>query len=310
MLENSKKIQMRDAVINALYSKAKKDKNIIFISNEQGAIALDKFRSDLPDQFINAGISEQNLISMASGLANTGKKVFVYSIASFISLRCLEQIKLDLCVMKSPVKILAVGTGYSYSQDGPSHHSTEDLAIISSLPNIEFYSPSNSVFAEKLVPKLLKSKNPAYIRLDRDVLIYPDNKFKFNNDFVVHNAKKNNDLCTIISTGVMTSKALSLIKKFNKSIKIIDMIKLKPFNEKKVLNEIKHSKKIVVIEEHVSNGGLSGVIAQLIMQLKQKIKFKKICLNEKNTFIYGSREIIHKKNNMDEKDIIKIINSI
>ena len=167
MLREYNKIQMRDAVIRKLYLEAKKNKNIIFISNEQGAISLDKFRANLPDQFINAGISEQNLISMAAGLANTGKNVFVYSIASFISLRCLEQIKLDLCVMKSPVKILGVGSGYSYAQDGPSHHSTEDFAILNALPNIEFYSPSNSMIAEKLVEKLLILNTESLIDLKK-----------------------------------------------------------------------------------------------------------------------------------------------
>ena len=108
----------------------------------------------------------------------------------------------------------------------------------------------------------------------------------------------------------MSSKVLSIIKSLKKSIKLIDMIKLKPLNNMKLLKEIKGSKKIIVIEEHVSHGGLSSLIAQLIIELKEKIKFKKINLIEKSTFIYGSRDLIHKKNKMLDKDIIKIINTI
>ena len=118
---------MRDAFITRLYRKAKKNPDIIFCSTEFGAPSLDVFRRDLPKQFVNLGISEQNLISVAAGLTLGGKKVFVYTIASFITLRCYEQIKIDLCAMNLPVTIIGVGTCYSYAVDGPTHHATEDI---------------------------------------------------------------------------------------------------------------------------------------------------------------------------------------
>ena len=111
-------VQMRDAFLSMLYQKAIGDPDIILLTNDQGAISLDDFKEKLPNQFFNIGISEQNIISVAAGLVLTGKKVYVYSLLSFIFLRCYEQIKIDLCAMKLPVTIVGVGSGYSYSPDG------------------------------------------------------------------------------------------------------------------------------------------------------------------------------------------------
>ena len=178
----SNNIQMRDAFIGNLYERANLDSNIILISNEQGAISLDQLRKNLPQQFINAGISEQNIISVAAGLALYGKKVFVYSIASFITLRCYEQIKIDLCAMNLPVTIVGVGACYSYSTDGPTHHATEDISIMRALPNMCMFNPADSNTTAALVDISLQSHTPTYIRLDREVLptIYGQNKRIFN----------------------------------------------------------------------------------------------------------------------------------
>ena len=136
-------MQMRDFFINEIYNAAKKNKNIILITNDQGAQSLDKFRKDLPKQFINAGISEQNIITAAAGMAQQKKKIFVYSIASFITLRCLEQIKLDVNLMKLPVTIFGVGASYSYDSAGPTHHSIEDISILRTMKNLEIFLSSN-----------------------------------------------------------------------------------------------------------------------------------------------------------------------
>ena len=206
MSENN--VQMRDAFLSMLYQKAIENPDIILLTNDQGAISLDDFKEKLPNQFFNIGISEQNIISVAAGLVLTGKKVYVYSLLSFIVLRCYEQIKIDLCAMKLPVTIVGVGSGYSYSPDGPTHHATEDISIMRALPNMTIYSPSDSNIVPALVDITLKSKTPSYIRLDRQLL-----PLLYNKDHNLHEGfsilREGNDV-TVISTGVMVHRALEV----------------------------------------------------------------------------------------------------
>jgi len=301
-------VQMRDAFISKLYEYAKKNSDIIYVSNDQGAISLDKFRSDIPNQFINAGVSEQNIISTATGLSLGGKKVYIYSIASFITLRCFEQIKLDLCAMNTPITIIGVGACYSYSYDGPTHHATEDISIMRSLPNMEIYSPSDSNTARGLVDISMKSSSPIYIRLDREKLpILYNEKDDFSIGF--KSIKNGKDIC-ILATGIMTHVALDVaeeLKKENLDTKVIDIYRLKPINIKELVKEIIDIKKIITLEEHSINGGLGSIIAEIFADFNVKKELKRIGIEDKFLFAYGSRKKLHIDSGIDKKSIIKKI---
>jgi transketolase len=304
--------QMRDAYISRMYELAKKDKNIIFISNEQGAMSLDKFRSELPEQFINAGISEQNIISMAAGLCHSGKRVIVYSIATFITLRCFEQIKIDLCVMKLPVTIVGVGTCYSYSTDGPTHHATEDISIMRSLDNMEIYSPSDSVTAHNLADYSVQTKSPTYIRLDREKMpVINSLEQKIDEGFSV--LSKGVDYC-VVSTGNMSHTAIEVSEKLKQdsiSLKVIDIYKLKPLNSKKLLSELKGCKMIFTMEEHTINGGLGSIISELILDNDLNIRLKRFAVKDGNLYNYAERHLLHKQNEIDADSLYnKIVNYI
>ena len=160
-------MQMRDFLIDEIYKVAINDKDVILISNEQGAKALDRFRKYLPHQFINAGISEQNIISVAAGLSKFKKKVFVYSISSFITLRSFEQIKIDLNIMNLPVIIFGVGASCSYDTAGPTHHSIDDVSILRTLKNINLYSPTDNNVLKNIFNTLKRKPKLSYLRLDR-----------------------------------------------------------------------------------------------------------------------------------------------
>ncbi len=305
------KLQMRDAFIEKLYKRAIKDKNIIFISNEFGSESLDKFRSDLPEQFINAGISEQNIISVAAGMAIQKKKVFVYSIASFITLRCFEQIKLDICAMNLPVTIIGVGTCYSYCVDGPSHHATEDISIMRSLSGMNIYSPADSNIAAGLVDVALNSRKPVYIRLDREKLpIFYSIKENINSGYKV--LKEGKDIC-FISTGIMTHKAFEAVtdlEKFNFNIKIIDIYRLKPVHHIDIIKEIKNFKIVVTLEEHTLNGGLGSIISEILHDNNINIKLKRLGIKEELLYSYNLRNDNHKKNEIDKDSIIELIKNL
>lgn len=158
-------IDIRDSFFDELYGIASKDKNVMFLTADMGAFGLNKFKENLPNQFINMGVAEQNTVSVAAGLALEGKKVFIYSIASFITQRCYEQIKIDLCQMRLPVVIIGSGPGLIYGSDGPTHHATNDIEIMKVLPKMVILTPASSEQAKEAVRLSYQSQTPVYIRL-------------------------------------------------------------------------------------------------------------------------------------------------
>ena len=304
-------MKMRDHLIEKIYNHALKNKDVILISNEQGAQALDKFRKELPTQFINAGISEQNIISMAAGLAKQKKKVYIYSIASFITLRCFEQIKLDINLMNLPVTIFGVGASYSYDTSGPTHHSIEDISILRTMKNLKIFSPSDNNILDYIFNYSLKSKNPLYIRLDRKPLdVLSSNKFNFKNGFRTFGEMKSKKI--IISTGNMSHVALEAIKIYNRHSKepvcFIDVFSTK-LSIKNFLNTIKKAKLIVSLEEHILEGGLGSIIAELLFdnKINKKLDLIRMGINLNKMYTYKSRHLIHKMNKITPIDIVKEI---
>lgn len=299
---------MRDAFISRLYSYAKRDQDIIFITNDQGAISLDQFRRDLPTRFINAGVSEQNIISVAAGLALGGKKVYVYSIASFITLRCFEQIKLDLCAMNLPVTILGVGAGYSYATDGPTHHATEDIAILRALPKMQIYTPSDSNMAARLVDISLHSNGPMYIRCDREKLpVLHNQKDDFSSGLsILHEGK---EFC-IISTGIMVHRALEIAKELSKrsvQVKVIDLYRIKPLNKDGIIDAIRGAERLFTLEEHTINGGLGSIIAELLVDFDISIPLKRLAVEDTLLYCYGTRDNLHRRQGIDRESIVRLI---
>jgi len=160
---------MRDAFWDRLYEFAKDDKKVILVCADMGAPALDKWRKDLTNQYFNVGIAEHNMLGIASGLAKEGKNVYTYAIAPFITSRAHEFAKLNGGLMKLPIKIVGVGAGFSYDDSGPTHHTTEDISIMRAIPNLVVLSPSDSIIAEKFAEISYCSKEPIYLRLDRQI---------------------------------------------------------------------------------------------------------------------------------------------
>ena len=162
----------RDAFWDQVYNIQKKDGNVVIVSADMGAPALDRFRRDFPHRFVNAGIAEQNAILISSGLALTGQKVFAYAIAPFITLRCLEQTRVNSGIMNIPITIVGVSGGFGYVDAGPTHHSTEDLAIMRAIPHITIQSVSDNNMAIFAADRAVHMKNTYYVRLDRQP--FPD----------------------------------------------------------------------------------------------------------------------------------------
>ena len=304
---------MRDAFFDNLYRLAKRDKRIFLLSADMGAPSLDKFRKELSSQFINMGIAEQNMVTVATGLALAGKKVFIYAIMPFVTLRCYEMLKINLSLMNIPITAIGVGAGFGYNDSGPTHHSTEDIAVMRVLPNLVIFSPSDSVMAYKLASISCKEKFPIYIRLDRKVLplIYDKRKIDFSLGF--SELRKGRDLY-IISTGNMVHKALEvarLLKSYSLHAGVIDLYRLKPLSRDPLLKIIKKVKRIVTLEEHLINGGLGSIIAEIIVDAKTEVFLKRIAIPDRYYYAYGEREDILRVCGLDTSTVVrKILNWI
>lgn len=257
-------MDFRDAAFSAVQDAMRRDASVMVATNDMGAMLLDEIRAEFPERVLNVGIAEQNLIGVAAGLAMAGRKMFVYGIASHVTSRCLEQIKLDLCVMDLPVVILGVGAGLSYGNDGPSHHGTEDVGILRPLPNMAVYNPCDWVSALALVAHAARLGKPAYVRLDRE-------KPKPLSDRLddagagLRLVRPGADLL-VLATGVAVHRALdaaSALHENNLSVAVADVYRLSPapaVGLAKLLAEVPAP--VCVVEEHAPRGGLHSLVAE------------------------------------------------
>lgn len=292
-------IDIRDAFFDELYDIAAKDRNVVFLTADMGALSLEKFKKDFPEQYINVGISEQNLISVAAGLSLIGKKVFAYAIAPFISLRCYEQIKIDICGMKLPVTLIGSGPGLTYGSDGPTHHAIEDIAIMRALSGITIYNPCDSISATAMAHLTYQSHTPIYIRLDKGIMPAVHSKADFEKGFSL--LRNGSDLL-IMATGIMVHNGVKLadeLIKYSINAGLADIYRIKPLNENLLLKIIKKYKKIITLEEHLYAGGIGSAFSEILTDNSVYISLKRFAISETLNDRYGDREWLHKHYGLD-----------
>ncbi len=301
-------IDIRDAFFDEVYTIATKDSNVMFLTADMGAFSLNKFKKDLSSQYINVGVAEQNLVSIAAGLALGGKKVFIYTIAAFITQRCYEQIKIDLSCMRLPVTIIGSGPGITYSSDGPTHHAIQDVAIMRALPEMMILNPSDPVTAAAAARISYKNDGPVYIRIDKGKLpLLYDNNEDFCDGLAL--LKKGRDLM-IITTGIMVHQSFKVadeLAKHSIDAGIIDLYRIKPINEELFLSVIGKSNRIVTLEEHSIIGGIGSAISEILADKGKALPLKRIAIADKNCVGYGDREWMHSFYGLDVNSITKTI---
>lgn len=301
-----KNISMRDAFFVRLYELARKDKNVILISADMGAPSLDKFRRDLASQFINVGIAEENMVVVATGLALSGKKVFIYAIMPFVTSRCFEMLKVNLSLMNISVTAIAVGAGFSYDDSGPTHHCTEDIAIMRVLPNMTIFSPSDSIMAAEFAEIAYRTKGPSYVRLDREILTPIHKK---SDDFSLGLASlRKGEKVAIISTGNMVHTALKVCDRlagYSVDASVIDLYRIKPTNQKLLLEKIKSVETVVTLEEHLICGGIGSIVAEVFADNRITIPLKRFGIKDRYYYAYGGRKNIQSICGLDTGNITK-----
>lgn len=302
MEKDYSEISMRDAVIRKIYEMAERNKNIVFLSADMGAPALDDYRRDFAERFSNPGIAEQNMLSIATGLAKEGKIVFNFAIAPFITSRCYESTKLTGGLMRLPIKLIGVGAGFGYEDSGPTHHTTEDIAIMRAIPHLEILSPSDSLMAEKCAEYSVNSDTPVYLRLERaktPVIHNPSLNVEKGFKVLVGGFDR-----AIVSTGYMVHQALRVADASLGSVGVIDLYRLNPVPEefKEVLSRYKQ---VYSVEEHLLNGGLGSIVSETITDNGLNTKLKRIGLDD-YVYDYG-RESLHKTCGIDYQSLKKMI---
>ncbi|OGH18899.1 MAG: hypothetical protein A3F31_04970 [Candidatus Levybacteria bacterium RIFCSPHIGHO2_12_FULL_38_12] len=302
--------EMRDAFFEELFQIASHDHDVILLHADQGAYAFQKFYSSLPKQIINVGVAEQNMISVAAGLALSGKKVFVHAISTFLTLRCYEQIKVDLSIMNLPVIIAGIGPGFTYGADGPTHHSNQDIAIMRAIPHMRILNATD-FFNLAVFPHFAYSKPQlTYIRFEKGNFpdLYSSRMDSIPDGLVMLKPGKKSCL---ITTGTITHKAIDIANylkdKRGLDMAVIDIYQLKPLNEKLLKKLIKPFEVVFTLEEHLSYGGLGTIVADFLVDHSIKIDFLRIGLPDGHCFIYGDRNYMHKHIGIASNHVIRKI---
>jgi transketolase len=269
-VEMNTNIPCRKIFTDTLLELAKMDSDIIGVTSDaRGSVTLDDFAKQLPNQFVEIGIAEQNEVSIAAGLATCGKKPFVCAPASFLSARSLEQIKIDVAYSNTNVKIIGVSGGLSYGPLGSSHHSLHDIAAIRAIPGISIILPCDIYQTKRVTEVLVNHVGPVYVRMGRNAV--PEVYTKDNAPFHIGKANiimEGKDL-TIIGTGETVNIALEagvLLKNKGITARVIDMHTLKPLDNKVIIEAAKETGHIITIEEHSIFGGLGAAVSEQVVQ--------------------------------------------
>lgn len=262
------KIPNRKAICDVLLKEAETDKDIVVLcSDSRGSASLAPFADAYPEQFVEMGIAEQDLVSVSAGLAHCGKKAFAASPACFLSTRSYEQCKIDIAYSNTNVKLIGISGGISYGALGMSHHSAQDIAAMSAIPNMRVYLPSDRFQTAKLIEALLKDEKPAYIRVGRNPVedIYTEDNCPFEMDKATVLAEGAD--AAIIACGEMVRPALEAAKLLEKDgihATVLDMYCVKPLDKEAIVKAASNAKVVVTAEEHAPFGGLGSMVSQVV----------------------------------------------
>ena len=258
----------KQMICEVLMEAAKTDKNIVALcSDSRGSGSFTPFAQNYPEQFAETGIAEQNLVSIAAGLAKCGKKAYAVSPACFLSTRSYEQCKIDVAYSDTNVKLIGISGGVSYGALGMSHHSAQDIAALSAIPNMRVYIPSDAYQTEALTKALLKDEKPAYIRVGRNAVdpVYEEGNVPFEMDHATVVCDGSD--VAIVACGEMVKPAKDAAKLLGQegiSVRVLDMYCVKPLDREAVIETAKNVKAIVTVEEHAPFGGLGSMVAQVV----------------------------------------------
>lgn len=290
------KIANRQVICDTLMELAKDDKDIyVLTSDSRGSASMTNFAEGFPKQFVEVGIAEQNLVGIAAGLATTGKKCFAASPACFLTMRSIEQVKVDVAYSNTNVKLIGISGGVSYGALGMSHHSLQDIAVMRAIPNIDIFLPADRFETEKLVKELVKYDKPAYIRIGRNPVddVYESTDFNF--EIGKANVMRKGKDITIIATGETVKPAIEAsdeLKKLGVECRVLNMHTIKPLDEEAIINAAKETGHIITVEEHSIYGGLGAAVSEVVVQ-NAPVPMKIVGIKDEAAITGTSKEIFN-----------------
>lgn len=296
----------RKSFTDTLLSLARSDKNIIAVTTDaRGSVTLDNFANELPDQFVECGIAEQNAVGISAGLAHSGKKVFVCGPACFYTTRSLEQVKVDVVYSRNNVKIIGVSGGVAYGALGASHHSLHDIAALRTFPGINIILPSDARQTQKIIEYIVDYPEPVYVRVGRapvpDVYENDDFEFKIGKANLLLDG---NDL-TIIGTGETVYHAYQaglLLHEKGIKTRVLDMASIKPFDKAAISKAATETKRIITVEEHSQFGGLGSLVVETLSETPVPVKILGI---PDEDVVHGNSSEIFEYYRLDTKGIFE-----
>lgn len=303
---------MRESFVARLSELAEKNKDIMLITGDLGFGVLVDYWTRFPTQFINAGVAEQNMIGLAVGLSTLGKTVFVYSIGNFPVIRCLEQIRNDACYHKANVKIVCVGGGFSYGSLGVSHHATEDISIMRSLPDMTVFTPCDKWEAAEATEAMLNTPGTCYLRLDKSaapITNVPGERFEPGKARIIRDGS---DAALIASGGILGEalKAADMVAKEGIECRVISMHTIKPLDRESIADACRNTGGIITVEENTVFGGLGSAVSEICLEEDMRPGFfHRIGLRDGFSSIVGSQEYLLKCYEMDANAIAASIKS-
>lgn len=304
---------MRTAFFRTLFELAEQDERINLVVGDLGFGVVEPFAGRFPDRFLNAAVAEQNMTGIAAGMALSGKIVFTYSIANFPTLRCLEEIRNDVCYHNADVKVVAVGGGFAYGSLGMTHHATEDLAIMRALPGMVVVAPGDPIEVAHATRVIAAHGGPCYLRLGRagePIVHRADVEFRLGKAITVRNG---GDI-TLISTGGLLEIVLHVAERLATEgvrARVLSMHTVKPLDAEAVLAAARETRGIVTLEEHSLIGGLGSAVAEVLAESGElRVPFKRLGLPSAFSSKVGDQEYLRATHGLSEDGILNSLKPI
>lgn len=300
---------MRNAFIEELTLLAEENDKIFLIIGDLGFGVIENFEKRFPNQFLNAGVAEQNMMGMAAGLASAGYKVYVYSIGNFPVFRCLEQIRNDICYQELDVSIVSIGAGLSYGTLGYSHHAIDDIGVMSALPGMTIYSPADPIETRRALRESMSLQTPKYFRLGKsgEPEIFNQIPTEFPNCTELTNG---NDLL-VLTTGAITNEAIeaaAVLKNLGIEVTVVAIPVLKPLAFDKDL--VRRFNNVLVLEEHSESGGLGTIMSEKLALSGLKANLVKLGLADQVHHELGSQKYLRHHFKIDAVGIVEKVKQI
>ncbi|MBI3576833.1 hypothetical protein HY086_02205 [Candidatus Gottesmanbacteria bacterium] len=300
---------MRIAFVNTLREMARRDKRIMLLTGDLGYSVFEEFIEEFPKQFLNMGVSEQNMAGVAAGLSMEGKTPLIFSIIPFATMRNFEQIRNDICYQNLNVKIVGVGAGFSYGPYGHTHHGLEDIGILRTLPNLTILTPGDPIEVHLATRAMMELEGPTYLRLGK---AGEPNVHKTTPSFTVGKGivvREGGDL-SLLAMSTLLFRATEVLEELGRkgiTTRLVSMHTIKPIDVDLIIDCVKKNKAIFTLEEHSIIGGLGSAVAEVLAEYGKPVIFKRLGVPDRFTKAIGNQEYMRAANGLSADQITKQI---